>query len=128
MAQFDNSNQSFIFTHKGEAKNAVNSDGTEVRLQSNARQVGRRCDQLLEEFDKLRKTAHLRYLITRLFKIYALSRELVCLLSTHERREAYELPYVYMGLDGNIRMHPEYQPELLEGEHFRIKEIDTPRN
>jgi len=55
MAQFDNSNQSFIFTHKGEAKNAVNSDG-------------------------------------------------------------------------NIRMHPEYQPELLEGEHFRIKEIDTPRN
>jgi hypothetical protein len=111
---------SFVFTKNGRPHKIVNHDGTQVRLRSNPHRISERCNQLLDEYNKLEDTKGYRYLLTRLLKIFALSRELVLLLTDHAQRDGRDGPYVYMGRDGHIEFTHDYNPKRLEGEHFKI--------
>lgn len=114
---------SFVFTKDGKPFRIVNADGTQIRIRTGSDRISKRCDQLIEEFDKLRETSRLRYLLTRLLKIYALSRELVNLLTEPSQREGRDMPFVYMKR-GHFEFTDEFDTERLEGEHFQIIEVE----
>lgn len=107
--------QSFVFT----GENIVTPDGHTVRLQ-NSEAISRKCEALLQEYDELGQTRGFRLLVNRLTKIYALSRELVKLLTTNERRLGHKLPWVYMKPNGDLEFSDRFEPQRLEGEFFKI--------